>query len=92
MTHWRLSYSNYKIKAPCLLNVDDVCVCDRLLHSSQKEIIGHQALYIFVCLVFLQEECILSDPQGESDADADIEDTDCRFGVHTLTFTRTQSL
>lgn len=26
-----------------------------------------------------QEECLLSDPQGESDADADIEDTDCRF-------------
>lgn len=26
----------------------------------------------------LQEECALSDPQGESDADADIEDTDCR--------------
>lgn len=26
----------------------------------------------------LQEECVLSDPQGESDADADIEDTDCR--------------
>uniref|UniRef100_A0A3P9NPV2 Uncharacterized LOC103480304 n=1 Tax=Poecilia reticulata TaxID=8081 RepID=A0A3P9NPV2_POERE len=24
-----------------------------------------------------QEECVLSDPQGESDADADIEDTDC---------------
>uniref|UniRef100_A0A3P8RPI9 Si:ch211-63p21.1 n=1 Tax=Amphiprion percula TaxID=161767 RepID=A0A3P8RPI9_AMPPE len=23
------------------------------------------------------EECVLSDPQGESDADADIEDTDC---------------
>ncbi|KAM6949522.1 uncharacterized protein FYW47_015901 [Aplochiton taeniatus] len=27
----------------------------------------------------LQEECALSDPQGESDADADIEDTDCRL-------------
>ncbi|XP_061566278.1 uncharacterized protein si:ch211-63p21.1 [Cololabis saira] len=26
-----------------------------------------------------EEECILSDPQGESDADADIEDTDCRL-------------
>lgn len=26
----------------------------------------------------VQEECALSDPQGESDADADIEDTDCR--------------
>ncbi|KAK0134106.1 hypothetical protein N1851_030327 [Merluccius polli] len=26
-----------------------------------------------------QEECVLSDPQGESDADADIEDTDCRL-------------
>ncbi|KAM3591224.1 uncharacterized protein V6R79_024842 [Siganus canaliculatus] len=29
-----------------------------------------------------EEECVLSDPQGESDADADIEDTDCRFDVH----------
>ncbi|TKS93144.1 hypothetical protein D9C73_026869 [Collichthys lucidus] len=27
----------------------------------------------------LQEDCVLSDPQGESDADADIEDTDCRL-------------
>lgn len=26
---------------------------------------------------------MLSDPQGESDADADIEDTDCRFDAHT---------
>ncbi|KAL4604827.1 hypothetical protein GN956_G25551 [Arapaima gigas] len=26
-----------------------------------------------------EEECVQSDPQGESDADADIEDTDCRF-------------
>ncbi|XP_045919680.1 uncharacterized protein si:ch211-63p21.1 [Micropterus dolomieu] len=26
-----------------------------------------------------EEECVLSDPQGESDADADIEDTDCRL-------------
>ncbi|TWW63479.1 uncharacterized protein si:ch211-63p21.1 isoform X1 [Takifugu flavidus] len=26
-----------------------------------------------------EEECLLSDPQGESDADADIEDTDCRL-------------
>nr|XP_057923620.1 uncharacterized protein si:ch211-63p21.1 isoform X2 [Doryrhamphus excisus] len=26
-----------------------------------------------------EEECMLSDPQGESDADADIEDTDCRL-------------
>ncbi|CAN9509744.1 unnamed protein product [Ophioblennius macclurei] len=26
-----------------------------------------------------EEECALSDPQGESDADADIEDTDCRL-------------
>lgn len=36
--------------------------------------------YIFFLLFFtpLQEECVLSDPQGESDADADIEDTDCR--------------
>ncbi|XP_062416453.1 uncharacterized protein si:ch211-63p21.1 [Pungitius pungitius] len=25
-----------------------------------------------------EEECVVSDPQGESDADADIEDTDCR--------------
>lgn len=24
----------------------------------------------------------MSDPQGESDADADIEDTDCRFDGH----------
>lgn len=29
----------------------------------------------------LQEECLLSDPQGESDADADIEDTDGRYDV-----------
>ena len=37
-------------------------------------------LYMFISL---QEECVLSDPQGESDADADIEDTDCRFAhVH----------
>ncbi|XP_010864236.2 uncharacterized protein si:ch211-63p21.1 isoform X1 [Esox lucius] len=26
-----------------------------------------------------EEECVLSDPQGDSDADADIEDTDCRL-------------
>ncbi|XP_077400459.1 uncharacterized protein LOC144035034 isoform X2 [Vanacampus margaritifer] len=26
-----------------------------------------------------EEECVLSDPQGESDADADIEDADCRL-------------
>ncbi|CAK6975544.1 uncharacterized protein si:ch211-63p21.1 [Scomber scombrus] len=26
-----------------------------------------------------EEDCVLSDPQGESDADADIEDTDCRL-------------
>ncbi|XP_037832583.1 uncharacterized protein si:ch211-63p21.1 [Kryptolebias marmoratus] len=26
-----------------------------------------------------EEECLLSDPQGDSDADADIEDTDCRL-------------
>ncbi|KAF1380774.1 hypothetical protein PFLUV_G00167470 [Perca fluviatilis] len=26
-----------------------------------------------------EEECVMSDPQGESDADADIEDTDCRL-------------
>ncbi|XP_028330523.1 uncharacterized protein LOC114480509 [Gouania willdenowi] len=26
-----------------------------------------------------EEECVFSDPQGESDADADIEDTDCRL-------------
>lgn len=26
-----------------------------------------------------EEECALSDPQGDSDADADIEDTDCRL-------------
>ncbi len=36
----------------------------------------------FICFIPLQEECVLSDPQGESDADADIEDTDCRFDVH----------
>ncbi|XP_047242623.1 uncharacterized protein si:ch211-63p21.1 isoform X2 [Girardinichthys multiradiatus] len=29
------------------------------------------------------EECALSDPQGESDADADIEDTDCRLQEHS---------
>ncbi|XP_037538476.1 uncharacterized protein si:ch211-63p21.1 [Nematolebias whitei] len=26
-----------------------------------------------------EEDCLLSDPQGDSDADADIEDTDCRL-------------
>lgn len=30
-----------------------------------------------------EEECALSDPQGESDADADIEDTDCRIQEHS---------
>lgn len=40
---------------------------------------------VCVCFVFLQEECAMSDPQGESDADADIEDTDCRFDVHKYT-------
>ncbi|KAM4564669.1 uncharacterized protein si:ch211-63p21.1 isoform X1 [Fundulus heteroclitus] len=30
-----------------------------------------------------EEECALSDPQGESDADADIEDTDCRLQEHS---------
>ncbi|XP_007541642.1 uncharacterized protein LOC103130243 isoform X1 [Poecilia formosa] len=30
-----------------------------------------------------EEECLLSDPQGESDADADIEDTDCRIQEHS---------
>ncbi|XP_015260118.1 PREDICTED: uncharacterized protein LOC107104600 isoform X2 [Cyprinodon variegatus] len=30
-----------------------------------------------------EEECGLSDPQGESDADADIEDTDCRLQEHS---------
>lgn len=34
---------------------------------------------IFLCFISVQEECVLSDPQGESDADADIEDTDCRL-------------
>lgn len=34
---------------------------------------------IFSCFISVQEECVLSDPQGESDADADIEDTDCRL-------------
>lgn len=33
---------------------------------------------------------MLSDPQGESDADADIEDTDCRFDarkhIHPFAF------
>lgn len=35
----------------------------------------------------MQEDCLLSDPQGDSDADADIEDTDCRYDEdkHTLT-------
>lgn len=35
--------------------------------------------YLLIFLIFVQEECVLSDPQGESDADADIEDTDCRL-------------
>lgn len=44
-------------------------------------------LVVFFLSIALQEECVLSDPQGESDADADIEDTDCRFDAqkHTLT-------
>lgn len=32
----------------------------------------------------MQEECALSDPQGESDADADIEDTDCRLDTTSV--------
>ena len=42
---------------------------------------------MYICRV-LQEECLLSDPQGESDADADIEDTDCRFVMCTNTQTQ----
>lgn len=38
--------------------------------------LGMNLAVIHVCT---QEECLLSDPQGESDADADIEDTDCRL-------------
>lgn len=34
---------------------------------------------VAVIHICTQEECLLSDPQGESDADADIEDTDCRL-------------
>lgn len=43
----------------------------------------HWLCFLVSCVIPLQEECVLSDPQGESDADADIEDTDCRFDVHT---------
>lgn len=45
------------------------------------EMLTHLALDINFALLHIcsQEECLLSDPQGESDADADIEDTDCRF-------------
>lgn len=49
--------------------------------------------YICLSLVPLQEECAMSDPQGESDADADIEDTDCRFDVYKhIIFTHRLSL
>lgn len=41
----------------------------------------HLALRMNLAVIHVctQEECLLSDPQGESDADADIEDTDCRL-------------
>lgn len=48
--------------------------------------------FSFICFIPLQEECVLSDPQGESDADADIEDTDCRFDVHEHTCVSPQYL
>lgn len=43
----------------------------------------HLVLQINLAVVRIctQEECLLSDPQGESDADADIEDTDCRLAA-----------
>lgn len=39
----------------------------------------HEYIICVFLVLFLQEECVLSDPQGDSDADADIEDTDNRF-------------
>ncbi|KAM4564671.1 uncharacterized protein si:ch211-63p21.1 isoform X3 [Fundulus heteroclitus] len=52
--------------------VDIVCLCEA----------GPCTLYSEAHAPTL-EECALSDPQGESDADADIEDTDCRLQEHS---------
>ncbi|XP_023202263.1 uncharacterized protein LOC102230063 isoform X2 [Xiphophorus maculatus] len=52
--------------------VDIVCLCEA----------GPRTLYSEAHAPTL-EECALSDPQGESDADADIEDTDCRIQEHS---------
>lgn len=56
-------------------------------------VITYSIVY-FICFIPLQEECVLSDPQGESDADADIEDTDCRFDAnkHTLALTHSSAV
>ncbi|XP_035280430.1 uncharacterized protein LOC118231076 isoform X1 [Anguilla anguilla] len=57
------------------VDMSRVCVC-----SQGKECVYEQGWCLHCCGPHsLREECLLSDPQGDSDADADIEDTDNRL-------------
>ncbi|XP_035280415.1 serine/threonine-protein kinase Nek4-like isoform X4 [Anguilla anguilla] len=57
------------------VDMSRVCVC-----SQGKECVYEQGWCSHCCGPHsLREECLLSDPQGDSDADADIEDTDNRL-------------
>ncbi|XP_075884031.1 uncharacterized protein LOC142889284 [Nelusetta ayraudi] len=81
--------------ASCREEVDAVCVCEEAapctlyseVHTPTPETLppceqcGKNRVMVtrYSEGYGTEEECALSDPQGESDADADIEDTDCRL-------------
>lgn len=54
MTHWRLSYSNYKIKAPCLSWTMFVCVkCFYILHKKKLLVIKHVIYLSFDNILYI---------------------------------------
>ena len=82
MIHWRwlvIHPQNFKIVT--IKGIRIFLCTDYLLGLYIYDLFLIVYVMLFVlCHMFLhlQEDCVLSDPQGESDADADIEDTDCR--------------
>lgn len=79
MSHWDLCVS-FILKTQKIENTFVFVIFYPSLMAANTFLCVSVGYYIFFLVFFapLQEECVLSDPQGESDADADIEDTDCR--------------
>ncbi|KAM9401069.1 uncharacterized protein ACWYII_030761 isoform 3-T5 [Salvelinus alpinus] len=75
-------YSEAHTQTPDTLKCEH-CGKNRVVITRWLKPMSDCTAHVYVWLIHVthtvQEECALSDPQGDSDADADIEDTDCRL-------------